>query len=200
MRQGIAACRGIRDVCSGEAFFLIFDDAIICQSTQTYRHKSGERTHKGSGFSVPTPRVEGNFLLLKQAIKCGTRIAGCAGSDGFARRNAIAVPVAGAISVTGAHRGRPFRQDIAGDGDARREQLTRVGLVFQRDAYRYWFGALKARGRFKVYALLATMQRSVTLGAGSLEVYVVRQRHGAVKTARGDYILNKTRELWPRYI
>lgn len=196
MRQGIAACRGIRDVFSEGDFLLIFDDAIICQSTQNGREDTQRLRLQRSNSA----RVEGNFLLLKQAIKCCTRIARRPWSGGFARREDIAMSIGWALSITGPHRGRSFGRDIAGDGDARGEQLTRVGLVLKGDAYWYWLGALKASGRFKVYALLATVQCRVTLRARSFEVYVRGQRNGAIKTARGDYILNKARKLWPRYI
>jgi hypothetical protein len=40
MRQGIAACRGIADVLSEEAFLLILDEAITCQSTQIGRENT----------------------------------------------------------------------------------------------------------------------------------------------------------------
>src|SRR5689334_3880951 len=108
-------------------------------------------------------------LFLEQAIKCRPRIVR------VARRWLRAI-----LGKSHHWRGR---QRIARHRHARRKQLARVRLVFQRNALRNRLQALKARGGIEMHTLLAAMQTCSALRTISPEIDVRRKRCPALETA-----------------
>jgi hypothetical protein len=95
-------------------------------------------------------------LLLEQAIERRARIARVARS----RSSSIFA------SLTDPAR----RQCIASNCHARREKLTRIGLILQGDAHSYWLDALEPGRGLEIHALLATVQSCVAFRAFTFEV------------------------------
>lgn len=83
------------------------------------------------------------------------------------------------------------RRRIPGHGYARLKKFALVGLILHRDPHWYRLQTLEARGRLKVRALFAAMQRRPTFGTFSLPIDIRRKRGGAIKTARGHYVLEQ---------
>jgi hypothetical protein len=99
-------------------------------------------------------------LFLEQAIKCGAGVASIARC--LAR------------SVFGAPTQSSGGLRIASHRYARREKVTRVGLVLERDANRDRPHTLESRRGLEIHALLATVQSCVALRTFTLEVYIRR--------------------------
>jgi hypothetical protein len=99
-------------------------------------------------------------LFLEQAIKCGTGVS-C-----VARRLAHSVFAAPTRCSGGL--------GVARHRYARREEVTGVGLVLERDAKRDRPDALESGRGLEIHALLATMQSCVALRTFTLEVYIRR--------------------------
>src|SRR5581483_421163 len=80
----------------------------------------------------------------------------------------------------------------------RLEQLTLIGLIFDRNAHGHRLQALKARRRLKMSALLAAVQRSPAFGTLPLPIRVGRKRRGTVKTTSGYDVLKQTGQAGAR--
>jgi len=107
-------------------------------------------------------------------------------------RGASVVRVSWHLNVCGGSIGdsaRPLsvRRRVARHRDSRPEQLAFIRLILGCNADQNRLRALKPRRGFEERALLAAMQRSVTLRAVPVEIDVGRERDGAVvATRRGD--------------
>jgi hypothetical protein len=108
-------------------------------------------------------------LFLEQAIKRGAGII------------RVAWPRYHSVFAGSARTARGL--GIAGHRHSRREKLTGIRLIFERDANRNRPDALEASGGFKIDALLATVQCSVALRALAFEVDIGGQRHAATETS-----------------
>ena len=86
---------------------------------------------------------------------------------------------------------------VARDGHTRIEELALVGLVFRRDADHNRFQALETRGRLKVGALLAAVQRGSALGALPLEVGSRAEKRGTVVAPGSSHSLHHARQPRP---
>ena len=80
---------------------------------------------------------------------------------------------------------------IASHGYAGRKQRAFIARILGRDALGDGLYALKARGWFKIGALLTAMQIDAALGTLALEVGALHQRSSAVVTTRCGYGLDK---------
>lgn len=119
-------------------------------------------------FEKPAVNLAG--LLLEELIEGVARVAG------IARRRRIQSRCPRAT--------RDLRRGgFARHGNPRREQRALVLLILNRNAHRYRLHALKARRRFEMGALLATVQLSPALRTRSIEHGAWEQRRRAVVTA-----------------
>ena len=123
-------------------------------------------------------------LLLKEIIEGG------AGVVGAARRW-------GGGSDYGSIAGRCR---IARHGNPRFKQLAIVRLVLEGNPYRDGLQTLETRRRLEVRALLAAVQRIVTLGTLASKIDIGRQHGRAVVAARGGYRLYHSGQPRPRDI
>ena len=119
----------------------------------------------------------GRRLLLKQVIEGGAGVCGASGGLG-----------------DGGLGGRTRGGDLAGDGDAWREEFALVAGVLGRDAEGDRLEALEAGGGLKVSAELAAVEVGIAFGAGALEVDAVGQGGGAIPAAGGGDVLHHTGE------
>ena len=94
---------------------------------------------------------------------------------------------------------------VACHGETRLEQRALIRLVLLGNASRDRLQALEPRGRFEVRALLAAMQGSTALRAGTLKIDVRKKGGGAVEAAGCRYRLHQPRQTrpcdidrWPR--
>ena len=89
---------------------------------------------------------------------------------------------------------------IASHGYAGRKQRAFIARILGRDALGDGLYALKARGWFKIGALLTAMQIDAALGTLALEVGALHQRSSAVVTTRCGYGLDKAGQAGARDI
>jgi hypothetical protein len=97
--------------------------------------------------------------------------------------------VTGASHLGGSRGGHHWRRSmpIAGNCNPRAEEFAAVHLILHRYAGRNRLQALKPGGRFKVRALLATVQCGIALWAVSLKICRCgKHRRTVVATRRSD--------------
>lgn len=86
---------------------------------------------------------------------------------------------------------------LAGDCDARVEELALVACILGRDPNRDGLQALEAGGWLEMRALLAAMQVGVTFRTRAFEIDSLRERSGAIPTTRRGYRLNHAGKAGP---
>jgi hypothetical protein len=86
------------------------------------------------------------------------------------------------------------RPDIAGNGDAGREQFAIVSLIFHRDAFGNRLATLETGGRLKIGALLAAVQFDAALGAVSGEIRGCGECRSATETPGGGNTFHQARK------
>jgi hypothetical protein len=131
--------------------------------------------------------TDGSRSFLKEIIEGGAGVARCARGRAHS-------------GFRSSRNDRAGRKAVASYRNTRRKETARIRLVLHGNTLRDRFHALKARGRLKVDALLAAVQTSSALRAGTFEIDAGRQRGGTAKTSGGNYVLNKTRQSWSRDI
>lgn len=140
------------------------------------------------GVRLPWLKRKVLLSLLEQAVKRSACVARGSRSRCRRCRSHLAVPIGGG------------RWSIARYRDARFEELTFIGHILSRDPHRNGLQTLKTCGRFKVLALLTTMQCRIAFRTSPLKIDIRRQGCGAIEASRGGHRLHQPRQTGTRYV